>query len=79
MRVVLLLSLLWTVCCFAAESVTSMPVPIRRPGNVFDPVYEASGGNDTARLVDTTNVFTAVYVDDFPVDGDVSKRSAMVG
>ena len=73
MRVVLLLSVLGTVCCFAAESVISAAVPVRKPGIVFDPIYESSGGNDTARLVDTTNIFTAVYVEDFSVDGDVSK------
>ena len=56
-----------------AQSVTSEFVPVREPGNVFDPIPEASGGNDTARLVDTTNVFTAAYVDDFAIDGDVTK------
>ena len=45
-----------------AQSVTSAFVPVRAPGNVFDPIPEATGGNDTARLVDTTNVFTAAYV-----------------
>ena len=56
-----------------AQSVTSAFVPVRAPGNVFDPIPEASGGNDTARLVDTTEVFPAAYVEDFAIDGDVSK------
>ena len=56
-----------------AQSVTSAFVPVRAPGNVFDPIPEATGGNDTARLVDTTNVFTAAYVEDFAVDGDMTK------
>ena len=57
----------------AAQSVTSAFVPVRAPGNVFDPIPEATGGNDLSRLVDTTNVFTAAYVKDFVVDGDMSK------
>ena len=57
----------------AAQSVTSEFVPVRAPGNVFDPIPEASGGNDTARLVDTTNVFSVAYAEDFAIDGDVSK------
>ena len=57
----------------SAKSVTSEFVPVRAPGNVFDPIPEASGGNDTARLVDTTDVFTAAYVDDFAIDGDMTK------
>ena len=56
-----------------AQSVTSAFVPVRAPGNVFDPIPEASGGNDTARLVDTPEVFSAAYVEDFAIDGDVSK------
>ena len=56
-----------------AQSVTSAFVPVRAPGNVFDPIPEASGGNDTARLVDTAEVFPAAYVEDFAVDGDVTK------
>ena len=58
----------------AAQSVTSEFVPVRAPGNVFDPIPEASGGNDTARLVDTPDVFTAAYVEDFAIDGDLSKK-----
>ena len=61
------------VAMASAQSVTSAFVPVRAPGNVFDPIPEASGGNDTARLVDTTNVFTAAYVEDFAIDGDLSK------
>ena len=57
----------------AAQSVTSAFVPVRAPGKVFDPMPESSGGNDTARLFDTTNVFTAAYVKDFAVDGDMAK------
>ena len=56
-----------------AQSVTSAFVPVRAPGNVFDPIPEASGGNDTARLVDTAEGFPAAYVEDFAVDGDVTK------
>ena len=66
------------LCCLAAftcvaQSVTSAAVPIRAPENVFDPIPEATGGNDTARIVDTTNVFMAAYVEDFAIDGDVTK------
>ena len=43
-------------------------------GEVFSPIPEAKGGYDLSRLVDTTNVFTAAYVKDFAVDGDVSKQ-----
>ena len=56
-----------------AQSVTSEFVPVRAPGNVFDPIPESSGGNDTARLVDTPEVLSAAYVEDFSIDGDVSK------
>ena len=61
------------VAMVSAQSVTSEFVQVREPGNVFDPIPEASGGNDTARLVDTPNVFTAAYVEDFAIDGDVTK------
>ena len=57
-----------------AQSVTSAFVPVRAPGNVFDPIPEAAGGNDTARLVDTPEVFSAAYVEDFAIDGDVAKK-----
>ena len=58
----------------AAQSVTSAFVPVRAPGNVFDAIPEASGGNDTARLADTPEVFSAAYVEDFAIDGDLSKK-----
>ena len=73
MCIVFLLCLMGIISCSAAESVTSAVVPIRPPQNVFDPVFESSGGNDTARIADTTNVFTAIYVEDFSVDGDMTK------
>ena len=38
------------------------------------PIPEAAGGNDTARLVDTPEVFSAAYVQDFAIDGDMSKK-----
>ena len=57
-----------------AQSVTSEFVPVRAPGNVFDPIPEAAGGNDTARLVDTPEVFSAAYVEDFAIDGDMAKK-----
>ena len=60
-------------CMAVAQSVTSAFVPVRAPGNVFDPIPEANGGNDTARLVDTPEVFAAAYVDDFALDGDLTK------
>ena len=61
-------------CMASAQSVTSEFVPVRAPGNVFDPIPDASGGNDTARLVDTPEVFSAAYVEDFAVDGDLTKK-----
>ena len=56
------------------KSATSGFVPLQGPGEIFKPVHESVGGNDTARLADTTNVFTAAYVKDFPVDGDLTKK-----
>ena len=68
------------VSCFVAisvlapaQSVSSGFVPVCAPGEVFRPIPNASGGNDSGRLVDTTNVFTAAYVKDFAIDGDVTK------
>ena len=57
----------------AAQVVTSAPVPVRGPSNVFDPIPEATGSDGTARYLDTTNVLTAAYVKDFAIDGDVTK------
>ena len=55
------------------QSVSSGFVPVCAPGEIFKPIPKATGGNDLSRLVDTTNVFTAAYVKDFVVDGDMSK------
>ena len=57
----------------AAQSVMSEYVAVLPPGNVFAPIPEASGGNDSARLVDTEDVFSAAYVKDFAIDGDMTK------
>ena len=56
----------------ASKSATSDFVPLKGPGEIFKPLYDSAGGSDTARMVDTTNVFTAAYVKDFAVDGDLS-------
>ena len=66
--------LLATFAVAAAQSVTSAFAPAQATENVFDPTPEASGGNDTARLVDTPEVFSAAYVADFAIDGDVPKK-----
>lgn len=56
------------------KSATSGFVPLQGPGEIFKPIHESVGGNDTARMADTTNVFTAAYVKDFDVDGDLAKK-----
>ena len=71
------------VLIVSAQSVTSGFVPVLGPGEVFAPIPEATGGDDTARLVDTTNVFHVAYAEDFEIDGDLAKpvwyRAAAVG
>ncbi len=62
-----------TAFAAGAKSVASEFVPVCAPGEAFRPIPNAAGGKETTRLVDTTNVFTAAYVKDFEVDGDVSK------
>lgn len=56
-----------------AQSVTSVPAKVRGPGNAFDPIYVSAESTDASRFADTTNVFEAVYTEDFTVDGDVGK------
>ena len=73
MKLALLMWWIGVCAATAAQAVSSGFVPVRGPMNVFDPIPEASGGNDTARLVDTTNMFTAAYTEDFPIDGDLTK------
>ena len=58
----------------AQKSATSGFVPLQGPSEIFKPLYDSVGGSDTARMVDTTNVFTAAYVRDFVVDGDLTKK-----
>ena len=62
-----------TAFAAGAKSVASGFVPVCAPGEACRPIPNAAGGRETTRLVDTTNVFTAAYVKDFEVDGDVSK------
>ena len=66
-------ALLASLSLLAAPAARSAYVALLEPGEVFAPISEANGGNDTARLVDTTNVFVATYAADFAVDGDVTK------
>ena len=74
MKAISLVSCVVAISALApAQSVSSGFVPVCAPGEVFRPIPNASGGNDSGRLVDTTNVFTTAYVKDFAIDGDVTK------
>lgn len=64
----------FNICLVAiAQSATSGFVPVRGPGNVFDPILDAAGGDDASRLVDTTNTISVAHANDFAIDGDLSK------
>lgn len=57
----------------AVEGVKSAYVGVLKEGQSFAPVVEESAGAGFVPVVDTDEVFQAAYVEDFQVDGDVTK------
>jgi len=57
----------------AAEKAKSAYVAMLKPGEVFAPVEEMAGAG-VEPVVDTDEVFPAVYVEDFDLDGDMTKE-----
>ena len=72
------LSVLACVFCTAVMSAAAAPaaksayVAMLKPGEVFAPVEGASGAG-IEPVVDTDEVFPAAYVEDFTIDGDMTK------
>jgi hypothetical protein len=67
------LSLFLLFSAGAAESAKSAFVGVLKPGEAFAPFHEEHTGAGQVPIVDTDEVFPAAYVDDFEVDGDVTK------
>ena len=78
------LSVLACVFCTAAMSAGVEPVAksayvsMLKPGEVFAPV-EGAAGAGVEPVVDTDEVFPAAYVEDFAVDGDMTKALHLCG
>ena len=56
-----------------AESAKSAYVGLLKPGQAFAPAVEEASGAGHVPVVDTDEVFPAAFVEDFEVDGDVTK------
>ena len=71
-KLIVCAAVLCAAACFA-ESAKSAYVGLLKPGQAFAPAVEEASGAGHVPVVDTDEVFPAAFVEDFEVDGDVTK------